>query len=111
MGPLVLLSLILGLAAQVLATIEKDFIPTPVDMNAMPKMVGTRSSTPGDNTSYADSFQMGTTTFFYTLDDGTKFSYHGESRVSRVLRQSPRLDVERRFSLPSSPFPISNSNI
>ncbi|KAK8132146.1 hypothetical protein PG999_000319 [Apiospora kogelbergensis] len=77
---------------------EKDFIPTPVDMNAMPKMVGTRSSTPGD-TSYADSFQMGTTTFFYTLDDGTKFSYHGESRdfERELKKRMPHYEMKEQL--------------
>ncbi|KAK6860445.1 hypothetical protein PG995_004081 [Apiospora arundinis] len=70
-----LLYLLMGLVAQALATTQ-DLIPTPVGMQGLPQVVGARGSAPGDITD--DGFQMSQATFFYTFENGTEFSYHGE---------------------------------
>ncbi|KAK7962083.1 uncharacterized protein PG986_002908 [Apiospora aurea] len=77
MWPLILLSLVLGLAAQAMVAMEEDFIPTPVDMHALPKMVQARGTTPG-NSNHGGLTKIVPATFLYTLDNGTEFSFTGE---------------------------------
>ncbi|KAK8016830.1 hypothetical protein PG993_015019 [Apiospora rasikravindrae] len=78
MGPLILLSLVLGLVAQVMAAMEEDFIPTPVDLHApLPEMVQAHDASPRDD-DFAGMTKIKPATFFYTLDNGTEFSFTGE---------------------------------
>ncbi|KAK8075339.1 hypothetical protein PG997_010002 [Apiospora hydei] len=90
MWPLIFLSLVLGLVAQAMTAMEEDFIPTPVDMHALPKMVQARGATPADNNNNGLT-KIVPATFFYTLDNGTEFSFTGEPQVSLtpVLADGP----------------------